>query len=374
MNSDTMKETMNEVKYLDLKAQYLSIKDEIDSAVIETLGSATYVLGPRVEAFELAFANAHESIYGIAVNTGTSALHLALLAEDIGRGDEVITVPMTFTATTAAITYTGATPVFVDVDPVTYTMNPLQVKEKITDRTRAILPVHLYGQSADMDPIMRIASEYGIKVIEDCAQSHLANYKGRMVGSIGEYGCFSFYPGKNLGAYGEGGIVITNNPGKANKIRLLRDWGQSRKYHHDFLAYNYRMDSIQGAILNVKLNYLDAWTAQRRSRAHLYRDLLKDSGLSVSTESPDRKHVFHIFSVFHDDRDRLHAHMRQNGIQVGMHYPVPVHLQGAYLGLGYQLGDFPVSEFISRTQLSMPIYPELDDSEVIRVADVLKAF
>lgn len=365
---------MRDVKFLDLKTQYLSIKEEVNAAVLDVLDSTAYVLGPKVQAFETAFAQAHHAAHGIAVNTGTSALHVALLAEGIGANDEVITIPMTFTATVAAISYTGAKPVFVDVDPVTLTMDPAQIAAKITPRTRAIMPVHLYGQAADMDSIMEIAREHGLKVIEDCAQAHLATYKGRPVGSIGDYGCFSFYPGKNLGAYGEGGLVTTNNDASAQHLRLLRDWGQVRKYNHEMLAYNYRMDGIQGAVLGVKLKYLDGWTEKRRSRAKLYRDLLEDSGLMVTNEADDRRHVYHIFSVFHTERDRLQAHLSDAGIQSGMHYPFPVHLQKAYSDLGHKLGDFPVSEQIANTQLSLPMYPELPDSDVERVVDALERF
>lgn len=365
---------MSDVKFMDLKTQYLSIKDEVDAAVIEVLDSTAYVLGPKVEAFEKAFAKAHDAAHGVAVNTGTSALHVALLAAGIGNGDEVITVPMTFTATVAAISYTGATPVFVDVDPETFTMDPTQIAAKITQRTRAILPVHLYGQSADMEPIMEVARAHGLKVIEDCAQAHLATYKGQPVGSIGDYGCFSFYPGKNLGAYGEGGLVTTNDAAAADRMRLLRDWGQVRKYHHEMLAYNYRMDGIQGAILGVKLKYLDGWTEKRRSRAALYRDLLEGSDIKVTTEAPERRHVYHIFSVFHPERDRLQAHLSLAGVQAGLHYPFPVHLQKAYAVLGYRMGDFPVSEHIAKFQLSLPMYPELPDSDVARVVTALRSF
>lgn len=365
---------MSDVKFLDLRTQYLSIKAEVDAAVLEVLDSTAYVLGPKVQAFETAFARAHNAEHGIAVNTGTSALHIALLAEGIGAGDEVITIPMTFTATVAAISYTGATPVFVDVDPETYTMDCSQIAAKITPRTRAIMPVHLYGQAADMDPIMEIARARGLTVIEDCAQAHLATYKGRPVGAIGDYGCFSFYPGKNLGAYGEGGLVTTNRAEAAERIRLLRDWGQVRKYHHEMLAYNYRMDGVQGAVLGVKLKYLEGWTESRRSRAALYRELLAESGITVTTEAADRRHVYHIFSVFHPERDRLQAHLAQAGIQSGLHYPFPVHLQKAYAALGHKPGDFPVSERVATTQLSVPMYPELPDSDVARVVDALKSF
>lgn len=365
---------MQTVKFLDLKIQYEAIKSEIDAAVIDTLGSSNYVLGPKVESFEKAFARVHNAQHGVAVNTGTSALHIALLAAGIGAGDEVITVPMTFTATVAAISYTQAKPVFVDIDPATFTMDPSKIEAQITPRTRAIMPVHLYGQAADMDPILAIAKAHDLVVIEDCAQAHLATYKGRRVGSLGDYGCFSFYPGKNLGAYGEGGMVITNDDAASTQMRLLRDWGQVSKYHHDMLAYNYRMDSIQGAVLDVKLTYLEGWTEQRRSRAALYCSLLKGSRFGFTQEAKDRRHVYHIFSVFHKDRARLQAHLNAHGVQNGMHYPYPVHLQKAYADLGHSEGDFPVSEQIANTQLSLPIYPEMLDSDVERVAQVLRSF
>ena len=255
------------IKFLDLHAQYRSIKNEIDEAVLRVLENSVYVLGPDVQRFEEEFAAQHGAAHGVAVNSGTSALHLALLAAGVGAGDEVITVSMTFTATAAAISYTGAKPVFVDVDPTSYTMDPAEIEARITPRTKAILPVHLYGQAADMTPIMEIAERHGLVVIEDAAQAHLARYHDRPVGGIGHIACFSFYPGKNLGAYGEGGLVMTNDAAIAERMRLLRDWGQPRKYHHEMLAYNYRMDAIQGAVLDVKLRHLDDWTERRRSRA-----------------------------------------------------------------------------------------------------------
>jgi len=365
---------MSVVKYLDLQSQYQNIKTEINNAIQRVLDSSAYVLGPDVVSFEEEFAAAHSAKHGIAVNTGTSALHLALLAAGIGTGDEVITVSMTFTATVASILYCGATPVFVDVNPVTCTMDPGLIENRITPRTKAIMPVHLYGQAADMDPIFEIARQHGLIVIEDSAQAHLARYKDRSVGSIGDFAAFSFYPGKNLGAYGEGGLVMTDNAEMATKLRLLRDWGQVRKYHHEMLAYNYRMDGIQGAVLRVKLKYLDDWTEQRRSHAAMYRELLADSGLQLSQEVKGRRHVYHIFSVFHPERDRLMAHLQESGVQCGMHYPVPVHLQKAYEHLDYKAGDLPTSERIAAEQLSLPIYPEMPLEDVERVATALRAF
>jgi dTDP-4-amino-4,6-dideoxygalactose transaminase len=362
------------VKFLDLGTQYQSIKQDIDAAVLDVLASTKYVLGPEVEAFERAFADAHGVAEAVAVNSGTSALHLALLAAGVGAGDEVITVSMTFTATAAAISYVGATPVFVDVDPVSFTMDATKIEEKITSRTRAIMPVHLYGQAADMDAIKAIADRHGLKVIEDAAQAHLAEYQGRRVGGLGDVSGFSFYPGKNLGAYGEGGLVATNDSAMAQKMRLLRDWGQQKKYHHEMLAYNYRMDGIQGAILRVKLGHLEAWTEKRRSLASLYQSRLGDAGVRVASELPGRRHVYHIFSIFHPRRDELQAYLQSQDIQTGLHYPVPVHLQSAYAHLGHGQGAFPVTERLASEQLSLPMYPELPVEDVERTCSAILAW
>lgn len=365
---------MTTVKFMDLQAQYQTIKTEIDEAVLGVLATSIYVLGPEVQKFEEAFAAAHGAGHAIAVNTGTSALHLALLAAGVGAGDEVITVSMTFTATAAAISYTGATPVFVDVDAASMTMDVSQIEAKITPRTKAILPVHLYGQAADMAAIMEIAERHGLIVIEDACQAHLAGYHNRPVGGLGHMSAFSFYPGKNLGAYGEGGLAMTNDPELGQRMRMLRDWGQSQRYHHEMLAYNYRMDAIQGAVLRVKLKYLEGWTKTRRARAALYQSLLKDSGLRYTTELPDRRHVYHILSVFHPQRDALQQHLQQQGIQTGIHYPIPVHLQKAYEHLGHGVGDFPVTEQIANQQLSLPLSAELTEDEVRRVVQAVIDF
>ena len=362
---------MNGVKFLDLQAQYQSIQSEIEPAVLSVLRSGHYVLGPEVEAFEKEFAAAHGVAETIAVNSGTSALHLALLAAGVGPGDEVILPGMTFTATAAAISYTGATPVFADVDFETSTLDPGQVRAKISERTKAIMPVHLYGQAADLDPLMEIAAEKQLVLIEDAAQAHLAEYRGRRVGGIGHIAGFSFYPGKNLGAYGEGGAATTNDPELARKMRLLRDWGQQRKYHHEMLAYNYRMDGIQGAILRVKLGHLEAWTERRRSLARRYREKLQPLGFTTSVEASDRRHVYHIFSIFHPRRDEIQAWLGERGIQTGLHYPVPVHLQEAYRELGHRAGEFPISERIAAEQLSLPLFPEMTDDQLDLVVDAL---
>ena len=365
---------MGIVKFLDLQGQYQTIKADIDRAVIAVLESSQYVLGPAVQAFEAEFAEAHGAAHGVAVNTGTSALHVALLAAGVGPGDEVIAPSMTFTATIAAISYTGATPVFVDVDPETFTIDPALIEASITPRTKAIMPVHLYGQAADMDPIMALAAAHDLIVIEDAAQAHLAKYKGRTVGGIGHMGAFSFYPGKNLGAYGEGGLTTANDPALAQQMRLLRDWGQQRKYHHEMLAYNYRMDGIQGAILGVKFKHLAEWTRLRRERAALYDRLLDESGIEHCRQAADREHVYHIYSVFVDDRDGLQKHLADHDIQSGIHYPIPVHLQQAYSDLGGKVGDFPVTERVANRQLSLPMYPEMPLADVERVVDAVRSF
>ena len=361
----------NVIPFLDLKTQYLSIKTEIEEAVLGVLGSARYALGPEVERFEQEFAEYHDIGHGVAVNSGTSALHLALLAAGVGKGDEVITVSMTFIATAAAISYTGATPVFVDVDPETLTMDPSKIEAKITTHTKAILPVHLYGQAADMDPIMEIASRHKLVVIEDAAQAHGARYKGNRVGGLGHMAAFSFYPGKNLGAYGEGGIVVTSNTDFAGNMRLLRDWGQEKKYHHDILGYNYRMDAVQGAILRVKLRRLEKWTELRRSHARQYDLELKDSRVRRTTELHNRCHVYHIYSVFHPERNSLQDALHKAGIHTGLHYPIPVHLQKPYHHLKCREGDLPVTEKIAREQLSLPMFPELKGEDVSRVSEAI---
>ena len=356
------------IRYLDLKAQYRSIKGEIQQAVEGVLESGQYVLGDEVAAFESEFAAYSGAAHGVAVNSGTSALHLALLAAGVGSGDEVITVPFTFVATVAAVCYTGAHPVFVDIDPRTFTMDVRQIEAAVTPRTKAILPVHLYGQPADMDPILEIARKHGLIVIEDAAQAHGAEYKGRRVGSIGDLGCFSFYPGKNLGAYGEGGLVTTNNPKFADTVRVLRDWGQTRKYHHVRLGYNYRMEGLQGAILRVKLRHLEPWTEARRSRAVLYDQRLTGSPVVSPPAMPYARHVYHVYAIRSGERDDVQRTLQSNGIQTGIHYPIPVHLQEGYQDLGCVPGQFPHAERAAREVLSLPLYPELSNSQVEQVA------
>jgi len=361
------------IPFLDIKAQYQSIKGEIDAAVLGVLASGQYVLGEEVLRFEQEFADYCNVKHAIAVNTGTSALHLALLAAGIGPGDEVITVPFTFVATVSAICYTGARPVFVDVEPVTLTMDPAEIEAKITPRTKAIIPVHIYGQMADMDAVKAIADHHRIPVIEDACQAHGAQYKGQRAGSIGVSGCFSFYPGKNLGACGEGGLVVTNNDEQAKTMRMLRDWGQEQRYHHQLKGFNYRMDAIQGAILRVKLRHLEAWTEARRTHARRYSSLLAGSPhLKIPVETADRRHVYHVYAIRSRDRDGLQRVLSADGVPSGLHYPIPVHLQKAHADLGYQAGDFPVSEAAAREVLSLPIYPEMPSQHVDQVAAALE--
>jgi dTDP-4-amino-4,6-dideoxygalactose transaminase len=360
------------VPFVDLKAQYRSIKSEVDAAISSVLESGQFVLGEEVTAFEEEFAAYSGARFGIAVNSGTSALHLALLAANIGPGDEVITVPFTFVATVAAIRYTGALPVFVDIDPESYTMDARRLEGAITKQTKAVLPIHLYGQAADMDPILAIARRHGLVVIEDAAQAHGAEYKGRRVGAIGDLGCFSFYPGKNLGAYGEGGMVTTNNSGYAKTIRMLRDWGQARKYEHSLRGYNYRMDGLQGAVLRVKLRYLEAWTEARRKNAARYNELLSNNGIQTPRQMPYARHVYHIYPIRTPHRKALQQGLRAKGIETGIHYPIPVHLQEAYSELGFRPGSFPCSEGAAEQVLSLPMFGELTEAQLENVASAVR--
>lgn len=362
------------VPFVDLKRQYLEIKEEILSAVERVFDSTQFVLGKEVAAFEDEFAGYCGVRHGVAVNTGTSALHLALLAAGIGTGDEVITVPLTFVATAAAIGYTGAKPVFVDVDPVTYTMDPAAIEAAITPRTKAVLPVHLYGQAADMDPILAIARRHRLLVIEDAAQAHGAEYKGRRCGSMGDLGCFSFYPGKNLGAYGEGGLVTTGNPEFVRKIRMLRDWGAEVKYQHVVKGFNYRMEGVQGAVLRVKLRYLEAWTEARRAHAAAYYKLLGESGICLPLERVANRHVYHVFAVLTPQRGEFIESLSKRGVQTGIHYPVPVHLLPAWSELNHRPGDFPVAERVASEEVSLPMFPELAAAEIEEVAEAVLEF
>lgn len=359
------------IPLVDLKAQYRTLKPEIDRAVQQVFENAQFILGPAVLDFEQRFAALCRTSEAIGVNSGTSALHLSLLAAGVGPGDEVITVPFTFVATVAAIEYAGARPVFVDVEPDYWTMDPRRLESAITARTRAIVPVHLYGQPADMDPILEVAARRGIPVIEDACQAHGSEYKGRRCGSMGLLGCFSFYPGKNLGAYGEGGAVVTSDPDLARRIRLLRSWGEETRYEHKYRGFNYRMDGVQGAVLGVKLRYLEEWTEARRARAALYTAALAGSPAIPPVERPGSRHVYHVYVVRLHDRERRRRQLEEAGVQTGVHYPIPVHLQPAYRDLGYEAGDFPVAERAAAEVLSLPIFPELTDGQIQMIADCL---
>jgi dTDP-4-amino-4,6-dideoxygalactose transaminase len=360
------------VPYLDLKAQYQSIKSEIDAAIAGVLESCQFILGSEVASFEQEFAAYCGADECIALNSGTSALHLALLSAGVGAGDEVITVPFTFVASVAAVIYAGARPVLVDIDPRSFNMDSTAIEAAITPRTKAILPVHLYGQTADMDPILEVARRHGLVVIEDAAQAHGAQYKGRPAGSIGDIACFSFYPAKNLGAYGEGGAVTTSNREYARTIRMLRDWGTDRKYHHVLHGYNYRMEGIQGAILRVKLRHLEQWTEKRRALANHYNELLADSGVELPPEMPWARHVYHLYTLRAANRDGLQSDLLAEGIQTAVHYAVPAHLQPAYANLGYGRGTLPHAEDAAGQVLSLPMYPELTEQAVAQVARAVK--
>jgi dTDP-4-amino-4,6-dideoxygalactose transaminase len=361
------------IPFVDLRTQYHSIKSEIDAAILGVLESTQFTLGSEVAKFEEEFAAYSQSKFGIGVNTGTSALHLSLLAANIGPGDEVITVPFTFVATVAAIHYTGARTVFVDIEPRSYTMDPSRIEAAVTPRTKAIIPVHLYGQPADMDPIMAIARKYKLLVVEDACQAHGAEYKGRRAGSIGDFGCFSFYPGKNLGAYGEGGLVTTQDAQFNRTVRMLRDWGAEKRYQHVLKGYNYRLEGIQGAVLRVKLKYLENWTEARRNAAARYESLFAGSAIVSPQAMAYARHVYHIYAIRTGERARWQEALQSQSIQTGIHYPIPVHLLPAYADLGYKTGQFPHAEAAANEVLSLPMFPELTGAQTETVARAVLA-
>ncbi len=362
---------MQRVPYFDLQAQYDGIRPEVLSALGEICESARFAQGPATADFETEFAAYCGVNHCVSLNSGTSALHLALRCLNVGPGDEVITVGMTFIATAWAISYVGATPVFVDIDAARRTMCPTKLEAAITPRTKAIIPVHLYGMPADIDPIKSIADKHGIPVIEDAAQAHGARYCGKRVGQFGQIACFSFYPSKNLGAYGEGGALVTNDAAIAQRARSLRDHAQSQKYLHDEIGYNYRMDSFQAAVLAIKLKRLDAWNAARAERAACYTELLKDSTYKLPAHFSDSECVWHCYVIETPERDRVRSALHDAGIETAVHYPVPVHLQKAYAHLGYKPGDLPVTERLCQQCLSLPLYPELSKEKISTVASTL---
>ena len=360
------------IPFLDLGTQHQSLRSELQEAMLQVLDSRQFVLGEAVERFEARFAEYSDTRHAVAVSSGTAALHLALLAADVGAGDEVITTPMTFVATAAAILYVGARPVFVDIDPESWTIDVDRITAALTARTRAIVPVHLHGLMANMAPLLEIGREHGLAVIEDAAQAHGAEYLGQRAGSLGHAGCFSFYPGKNLGACGEGGAIVTNDSELAGTARVLRDWGQTAKYHHHLKGFNYRMDGLQGAVLGVKLAYIEAWTEARRRNAGIYDQLLQPLGLQRPAVVDGRRHVYHVYAILLREREAVRARLHQVGIATGVHYPTPVHLQPAYADLGYRAGDFPVAERVAAHTLSLPMFPELSEAQIGQVVERLR--
>lgn len=360
-----------QVPFGALSRQYLSIKPEIDQAIHSVLDSGWFILGEHVQNFESKFANYCGCPYGVSVGSGTEALHLGLVACGVRTGDEVITVANTCVPTISAISFSGANPVFVDVIPDSYTMDPDQIEAKITDKTRVILPVHLYGQSADMDPILLIAQKYNLKVVEDCAQAHGTTYKTKKTGSMGDVGCFSFYPSKNLGAFGDGGMVVTHNKEISQKLIMLRNYGQNRRYYHKIKGYNSRLDEIQAAILHTKLSYLDSWNTRRRDIARYFKENITNRHINHPKEMGYGSHIFHLFIIRVANRDKLEKHLRERGIGTAIHYPIPVHLQKAYSDLCLPKGTLPQTEKISNQILSLPIYPELTEDEVEYIVQVV---
>jgi dTDP-4-amino-4,6-dideoxygalactose transaminase len=362
------------VPFVDLKAQYQTISSQVDEAIRRVVDETDFVLGRDVDLFEQEFADFCEAEYAVGVDSGTSALELALRAYGIGEGDEVITVSHTFLATVAAISYTGARPVLVDIDRDSYNIDAAEIEAAITARTRAVVPVHLYGQAADLDPILEIARRRNLVVIEDACQAHGARYKGNRVGALGDAGCFSFYPGKNLGAYGDAGMVVTNSEDIARQIRLLRNYGQPQKYQHVMLGYNRRLDSLQAAVLRAKLPLLDQWNASRRSAALLYNELLGEAeGIRTPYAAEESSHAYHLYVIQHPRRDSLMSHLRERGVSTGLHYPVPSHLQPCYENLAMGPGSLPITEAVASRVISLPMFPEISSSQIEHVCNSIKS-
>lgn len=356
------------IPFGDLKLQYQAIKIELDQAIQSVLDEGWFILGKNVSAFETEFAAYCDAAFAVGVGNGTDALQLALMACGVGPGDEVITSPLSATFTALAISAAGAIPTFIDIDADTYNIDPRKLEDAIGPRTKAIMPVHLYGQPAAMEPILAAARKHNLLVIEDAAQAHGALYKGHRTGTLGDVGCFSFYPSKNLGAFGDGGMVITNNPEIAEKLRILRNGGQKTRYDHQLIGVNSRLDELQAAILRVKLRYLEKWNHRRQHIAALYTALLGDSEVDPPVEIPDATHVCHLYVVRCKERDKLQKHLAERGVQTAIHYPTPIHLQGAYRWLNLRRGSFPVAERCAEQVLSLPVYPELTDAKVRQIA------
>jgi len=365
------------VPLLDLKAQFATIKEELKAAVDEVMESCSFILGPYVRDFEEKVAVYTGTKYAIGVASGTDALLLSLRACGVGPGDEVITVPYSFFATAGVISRLGATPVFVDIDPITFNINPDLISEKITSQTKAIMPVHLFGQCAEMDPILSLAEEHNLKVVEDAAQAIGAEYRGRKSGSIGHLGCFSFFPSKNLGGLGDGGMVVTNDPELAELVRILRVHGSKPKYFHSIVGYNSRLDALQAAALGVKLKYLDEWTDKRREHARIYDDMLKDLPVSTPHAQEYNRHIYNQYTIRVKNREGLEQHLKIKNVGTALYYPLPLHLQECYRNLGYREGDFPESERAAKESISLPVYPELtlqqQEYVVARIIDVTGA-
>ena len=368
------------VPLLDLKAQYATIKEEIQEAVLDVLGSQWFILGPNVQECEKRIAEYCNCPHAVGVSSGSDALLVSLMAEGIGPGDEVITTPYTFFATVGCISRVGAKPVFVDIEPETYNINVSQIESRINDETKAIIPVHLFGQCADMDPILEVAERHGLVVIEDAAQAIGTEYKGRRAGSMGHYGCFSFFPSKNLGAAGDGGMVVTQDEARAEKVRTLRVHGSKPKYYHKLVGGNFRLDAIQAAIINVKLRYLDQWTAARQANARRYRELFDEAGLTTDgnvrlpEEIPGGRHIYNQFVIRARRRDELRAYLKEQGVGTEIYYPVPLHLQECFADLGHKEDDFPESEAAASETLALPVYAELADEQIAYVVSRVRQF
>ena len=362
------------VPYLDLAAQIRSIRKDLDAAIARTLDHCSFCLGPDVAQFEKDFAKFCAAEQCVAFNSGTSALHIAMQLLNIGTGDEVITTPSSFVATSWAISYVGAKPVYVDVEDATFNLDPKLVERAITPKTKAVMPVHLYGHPTDLDPLLAICKKHNLPLVEDACQAHGAKYKGKVVGTFGVMSGFSFYPGKNLGACGEGGALVTNNAAFAARAKSLREHGSTQRYYHDEVGYNYRMEGIQGAVLGVKLKHLDNWTGGRRRVAHRYHELLASTPLQLPHEAPYAESAWHLYVVRHPRRDDLKKYLEANQVGCALHYPLPLHLQKCYAHLGYKPGSFPVAEKAARECLSLPIFPEMTDAQIERVASVIKEF
>lgn len=372
-----------QVPLLDLKAQYATIKNEVESAIAEVMASQHFILGPKVDQCEKAVAKYSNTEFGIGMTSGSDALLACLMVENIGPGDEVITTPYTFFATVGAISRLGATPVFVDIDPKTYNLNVAEIASKITPKTKAIIPVHLYGQMADMDPIMELAEKHKLIVIEDAAQAIGSEYKGRRAGSIGHYGCFSFFPSKNLGAAGDGGMVVTNSAERAEKLRVLRAHGSKPKYYHKVVGGNFRLDALQAAIVSAKLPHLDGWTAGRQKNAKTYDRLFAEAGLVAQNVGPSgvvlpkvemNRHIFNQYVIRVARRDELQAFLQKRGVGTEVYYPVPMHIQECFAYLGYKNGQFPESESAAKQTLALPVYPELSEAQLKYVVDCVREF